>query len=87
MFTCQLALINLVFGEIAQCLEHLPAAVAAVQSGLFLVVVLLPLLLPPPGTGQITETDRQTARRQAWPLGRDSDWLAACGEPNRARPI
>lgn len=42
MFTCQLALINLVFGEIAQRLEHLPAAVAAVQRGL--LVLLLSLL-------------------------------------------
>lgn len=42
MFTCQLALINLVFGEIAQRLEHLPAAVAAVQRRL--LVLLLSLL-------------------------------------------
>lgn len=42
LFTCQLALINLVFGEIAQRLEHLPAAVAAVQRRL--VVLLLSLL-------------------------------------------
>lgn len=40
MFTCQLALINLVFGEITQRLEHLPAAVAAVQRGLLVLVFL-----------------------------------------------
>ena len=51
LFTCQLALINLVFGEIAQRLEHLPAAVAAVQRGLLVFLfALLPFLrreMPP----------------------------------------
>lgn len=64
MFTCQLALINLVFGEIAQRLEHLPAAVAAVQRSL--LVLLLSLVSFLGGDEPLPQTPGLTIL--GWPL-------------------